>query len=256
MVSGIRWAAPDHASLLSAAVDVTTADGLVYVGKLLSTPDAPGHPPLLRHLTQGVVDVDYPASGGYVLHLYHFHHPWTHRGYAGSCVSGAQVTEDLFGDALDLWRANRRAEAAYELGRACHPLADGFVPYHAAGVAGCGHAGYEDWLTRDQRWREWLPAAGGRYQWQAIYQPGDGRAPHALDWRSPAHWVDLATHESWPWFRDRLNGCAGGLWGSRPDIRAFFPAAASVLVPATIRYLAGFLHLFFTLAGASPEAAG
>jgi hypothetical protein len=121
-------------------------------------------------------------------------------------------------------------------------------------VAGCGHAGYEDWLARDQRWREWLPEAGGRYQWQAVYRPGDGRTPHALDWRSPSHWVDLAAHESWPWFRDRLNGCAGGLCGSRPEIRPFFPAAASVLVPATIRYLAGFLHLFFTLAGASPEA--
>jgi hypothetical protein len=266
----LRWAAVDHASLLTAAVDVAKADGLGYLAKLLSTPagtipdnEPPPRlrsgpsvlPSLLDRLSQGVIDVDFPISGGYILHLYHFHHPWTHRGYAGSCLSGARVSEGLFTDALQLWRTGQRGEAVYELGRACHSLIDCFVPHHAAGVAGCGHGQYEAWLAQDQRWRQWAPQAGGRYQWQATYRGDDERRPHRLDWRTPSHWVDLAAHEAWPWFRDHLNGCAAGLGRPRSDVSPFFPEAAATLVPATVRYLAGFLHLFFVKAGATEAAA-
>jgi len=67
--------------------------------------------------------------------------------------------------------------------------------------------------------------------------------------------VDLAAHESWPWYAGHLNGCAGGLCGSHPDVAPFFPDAAAALVPGVVRYLAGFLHYFFTLADAVPAAA-
>ena len=244
-----RWAAPDHASLVTAAVDVASADGLEYLGRLLASSPAPGRPPFIAHVARGAVDADYPGSGGYVLHLYHFHHPWTHLGYAGCCSSAAQVTNRLFLDGLALWTGGRREEAAYELGRACHPLIDVWVPYHAAGVAGCGHGPYEAWLTEDGRWRDYVPGRGGRYSWQAVYRPGDGGPPHILDSRSPPHWVDLAAHESWAWYRDGLNGCANRRY------QEGFAAAAEVLVPGTVRYLAGFLHAFFTLAGEAPVAA-
>ena len=243
------WAAPDHAALLSAAVDVAAADGLDYLGRLLAAPAAPGRPSLLAALRRGAVDADYPASGGYILHLYHFHQPWTHRGYADSPVSGARVTAALFNKALHLWRAGRRAKAAYQLGRASHPLADCWVPYRAAGVLLCGHGPYEAWLTEGDRWREWLPGGGGRYSWQLAFRPDDGGPPHVLDWRTPYHWVDLAAHESYPWFTRCLDGCAG-VSGVR--LASFFPEAAAALVPGAVRYLAGFLHYFFTLAGAAP----
>jgi hypothetical protein len=61
--------------------------------------------------------------------------------------------------------------------------------------------------------------------------------------------VDLAAHESWAWYRDGLNGCANRRY------QEGFAAAAEVLVPGTVRYLAGFLHAFFTLAGEAPVAA-
>ncbi len=252
---GILWAAPDHASLVAAAVDVAAADGLTYMGRLLAGAEARGRPALMARLRQGAIDADYPASGGYVLHLYHFHHPWTHDGYAGSCVSAAQAADTLFGDALDLWQTGRRGEAIYELGRACHLFADCWIPYHAACVATCGHGQYEAWLAENGRWRDWVPGNGGRYQWHAVYRRHVAGPAHALDWRSPPHWVDLAAHESWPWYAGRLNGCARGIRGPRPHVAPFFPAAAAALVPGAVRYAAGFLHYFFTLAGEEAAAA-
>ncbi len=256
MAVELRWAAPDHASLVAAAVDVAAADGLVYLGRLLATaPEGAERGTLMARLRQGAMDADYPASGGYVPHLYHFHQPWTHRGYAGSCPSAAQVTDTLFGDALGLWRGGQRVEAAYELGRASHLVADCWIPYHAACVAQCGHGPYEAWLQEGGRWRDWAPGGGGEYEWQAVYRPADGGAPHVLDWRRVPHWVDLAAHESYPWYVARLNGCAGWWCRSHPDPSRHFPAAAASLVPGVIRCLAGFLHYFFTLAGVAPETA-
>lgn len=254
----VLWAAPDHAALVAAGVDVAAGDGFTYLGRLLATPEKPGRPTLMARLRQGAIDADSPGSGGYILHLYHFHHPWTHHGYAGSLISAAQVVDVLFADALSLWRDGRREDASYELGRACHPLADCWVPYHAAGVARCGHGPYEAWLTEGGRWRDWVPGNGGRYQWQAVYRRESGDSPdplppHVLDWRSPPHWVDLAAHESYPWYLHGMNGCAGGLCAHHPDVTPFFPQAAAALVPGVIRYLAGFLHYFFTLAGEAPD---
>ncbi len=242
----ILWAAPDHAALVSAAVDVAAADGLTYLGRLLTQPAGLKGGTLLSRLAQGAVDADYPVSGGYVLHLYHFHQPWTHRGYAGSEYSAANVASNLFGDALRLWRAGRRPEAAYELGRAAHVMTDCWIPQHAAGVAGCGHGPYEAWLTDSGRWRDYAPGGGGRYEWQAAYYPAEVGPPHVLDWRNPYDWVDLAAHESYTCYQDGLNGCVN------PGYREDFPAAARLLVPGAIRHLAGFLHYFFTLAGAAP----
>jgi hypothetical protein len=262
---------------------VAEADGLDYLPRLLGLPArgrsafpvgrrgaAAGRPrpapaSLGEHLLRGTVDADYPASGGYVLHLYHFHHPWSHRGYGGVCLSAATVVEDLVKDALRLWRAEAsgtagpaggrvltrgpgRAAAAYELGRAAHLLADCWVPHHAAGVAGCGHGAYEAWLEEGGRWREFAPSSGGAYRWQAVYRPGDDLhgVPHVLDWRNVRDWVDLAAHEALPWYDRYLNACR------HPGYEEHFAPAAARLVPAAVRHLAGFLHLFFTLAVAAP----
>ncbi len=247
--SGVRlmWAAPDHASLVREAVRVAGADGLTYLEALLGGG-------LLERLCQGAIDADYPASGGYVLHLYHFHNPWTHQGFARSCASAAHVATVLYADALGLWhRGSERSAAVYELGRACHLLADCWIPYHAAGTAFCGHGPYESWLTADGRYKRFLPRGGGRYEWRAVYEPRRGGVPHALDSRSPWAWVDLAAHESYPWFEDYLDGCAGR---TPAELEASFPAAAAVLVPGVVRYLAGYLHLFFSLAGEAGAGGG
>jgi len=239
--ASLLWAAPDHPSLIAAAIDVAAADGLDYLGRLLSTAPGKGLPPLISDLFRGSVDADYPAGGGYVLHLYHFHHPWTHRGYGGWCLSAGEAAERIFIDGLDLWHAGRRNDAAYELGRACHLLVDLWIPHHAAGIVGCGHGEYEEWLAENGRWRDFVPGGGGRYQWQGFYHPEGYRPPHVLDWRRPADWVDLSAHESWPWYRDYLNACL------HRDYRESFSTAAAQLVPGVIRYTAGFLHYFFTL---------
>lgn len=235
---GILWAAPDHARLVLAALAVAEADGRSFAAPLLQDGA------LLDHLLRGSVDADYPASGGYVLHLYHFHHPWTHRGYLNVCTSAGAVVDTLFGDALDLWGERRRPEALYELGRATHLLADAWIPHHAAGVAGCGHGEYERWLETGDRWRAYLPGEGGWYRWQEAYPPEGGGPPHVVDWRQPADWVDRSSHESWPWFRCCLNAC------EHDDVAAAFPGAAGELVPGAVRQLAGFLDLFFGWAAA------
>lgn len=246
----ILYAAPEHAAFIAAAADVAAADGYTYLGRLLSSSPGGGGQPLLAHVSRGALDADYPVSGGYILHLYHFHDPWTHRGFAGACHSAASVADILFTDALSLWRQGGRPSAAYELGRASHLLVDCFVPYHAAGVAGCGHGPYEAWLADGDRWRDYVPGSGGRYEWQAVHHfPGEARPPHAVDSRCPADWVDHAAHQSWVWYRERLDGCKNSGYA-----QAFDPAATD-LVAGTVRYLAGFLHYFFTLAGAAPPAA-
>jgi len=238
----VLWAAPDHPALVAAAVDVAAADGHTYLARLISSPPGEGRPPLVSDLFRGSLEADYPATAGYVLHLSHFHHPWTHRGYAGWCLSAARALERVFQDGLTLWRRDRRNEAAYELGRATHLLVDVWIPHHAAGVAGCGHGEFEGWLADGGRWRDFAPGSGGRYQWQAVFHPPRAGPPHVLDWRSPADWVDLAAHESFPWYELYLNLCR------HPEARDAFPRAAAHLVPGAIRYLAGFLHYFFTLA--------
>lgn len=201
----------------------------------------------MSFLTRGSVDADYPYSVGYIIHLYHFHHPWTHRGYAGWCRSAAPTLEAITSDALSLWLGGRREAAVYEIGRASHILADLWIPQHAAGVAGCGHGPYETWLAEDDRWLDYVPSSGGVYEWRALYEHPEGGARHELDSNRIRDWADLAAHESFAWYEAGLDACA------HPDFRDFFPAAAASLVPGAVRYLAGYLNLFFVAAGAGEE---
>jgi len=253
----LLWAARNHPGLVRAALDVASADGHTHLEQLLREPAevrsrqvagaARAQRTLLDLLLAGSVDADWPLSRGYVCHLHHFHHPWSHRGYLGAPGSAARVTGLLFTRALHLWARGDRAESAYHLGRATHLLADCWIPHHAAGVAGCGHRPYENWLSREDRWQAFLPADRGRYFWRAVYRPPDGVGPpHALDWRNPEDWADLGAHESLPWFEHSLNACRGKV--SPRD----FELAAAELVPGVVRYLAGFLRYFFSLAG-EPE---
>ncbi|MCL6581425.1 MAG: zinc dependent phospholipase C family protein [Firmicutes bacterium] len=235
----MRWAAQDHGGLLEAAVAVAAADGRDRTRQLLEAPPPGGSGPLLGWLVAGTVDADCPLSRGYVLHLYHFHHPWSHRGYLGVRRSAAEVVGRLWERALELWRRGRQAEAAYQLGRACHLVADAWVPHHAAGVSGCGHGAYEGWLAVSERWRSFAPQAGGYYSWLRVFRPEGGGRPHLANHRRPGDWVELGAHTSFPWFARALDGCR------RPGFREAFPEAAAELVPGTVRCLAGFLDRFF-----------
>jgi hypothetical protein len=45
----------------------------------------------LALLAEGAGDADKPLSGGYIVTLWHFHHPWSHRGYLTGSSSADQA---------------------------------------------------------------------------------------------------------------------------------------------------------------------
>ena len=112
----------------------------------------------LRLLTKGAADADKPFSGGFIVPFWHFHHPWSHRGYLVGNSSADQAAW-LFTFALDLWQKKREEQALYHLGRALHLVQDIFIPQHAAVTAFKGHSELEHWLS--ENWEDYRVDSGG-----------------------------------------------------------------------------------------------
>ena len=84
---------------------------------------------VLTLLAKGAMDADLPWKCGYILHMYHFHHPWTHRGYL-TYKSAADVLARLFTTGQNFWTYGRQDRALYQLGRMLHLIQDIFIPHH------------------------------------------------------------------------------------------------------------------------------
>lgn len=188
-------------------------------------------------LEKGTRDADVPFSGGYIFHAFHFHHPWTHRGYL-TARSSADDTARYFALAVKLWQAGDKAAAIYQLGRSIHLVQDIFVPHHAGVTAFHGHGQLEKWLTRN--WKPYQVTHGGYYHWDERFTAKDGTT-HRVRSESPYDWIDFGSHLSHVWY-EKYFRC------KRFNEDTFHKVAAKI-VPNVLRHNAGYLNKFFQEVG-------
>lgn len=184
-------------------------------------------------LEDGTRDADIPFSGGYIFQFFHFHHPWTHRGYlfAGS---SADETVSIFNLAVELWKNGDKAEAIYQLGRSLHLIQDIFVPQHS-GVTACnGHSQLEKWLT--DNWRPYQVTSGGYYHWEATFSAKDGSSHHVRS-ENPYDWIDFGSHLSFVWYKRYFR--------KKKFNEDTFHEVAAKIIPNVLRHSAGYLNKFF-----------
>lgn len=187
-------------------------------------------------LAEGSGDADKPLSGGYILTLWHFHHPWTHRGYLTGRSSADQAAR-LYAIALNLWQNGKRGKALYQLGRALHLVQDIFIPQHAGITAFKGHGPLEKWLTKNAK--PYLVDDGGFYYWEDSFRKKNRR--HRVYSDRIYDWIDCGSHLSIDWFKEYF---ADGKYDEET-----FKEVAGLIVPSALRFSAGFLHKFFSDAG-------
>ncbi len=184
-------------------------------------------------LEEGTRDADIPFSGGYIWHFFHFHHPWTHRGYL-TCRSAADETAGLFARAVILWECGQKAEAMYQLGRSIHLVQDIFVPHHAAVTAFNGHGQLERWLT--DNWRPYQVTRGGYYHWDETFTDEQGRSHHVRS-ENIYDWIDFGSHLSFVWYEKYFR--------NKAFTEDTFHEVAAKIVPNVLRHSAGYLNKFF-----------
>ena len=184
-------------------------------------------------LEAGTRDADIPFSGGYIFQLFHFHHPWTHRGYLFA-RSSADETVSIFTQAVDLWKAGDKAEAIYQLGRSLHLVQDIFVPQHAGITAFNGHRQLEIWLT--DNWKPYQVTSGGYYHWDETFTAENGSTHHVCS-ENPYDWVDFGSHLSIVWYDKYFR--------NKKFNEDTFHEVAAKIVPNVLRHCAGYLNKFF-----------
>ena len=189
----------------------------------------------LTLMAKGAMDADLPWTRGYILHMYHFHHPWTHRGYL-TYKSAADVLAALFTTGQNFWTAGRLDRALYQLGRMLHLLQDIFIPHHAAVTAFNGHGQLEGWLANN--WHRFLIEEGGYYSWETTFQNTASQI-HTVSSKNPYDWIDTGSHISITWYQKYYS------YNEDNSLNNFFPRLASKIVPYNLRYSAGFINRFF-----------
>src|SRR5690554_2693021 len=137
-----------HMELAEATATILAHDGKEEICQLLDARDDSTDQKYIDILAEGTRAADVPLSGGYICTLWHFHHPWTHRGYLVE-KSSAVVTSELFSAAIKLWQTGDKSNAIYQLGRALHLLQDIFIPHHSGISAVKGHGDFEKWLSNN-----------------------------------------------------------------------------------------------------------
>jgi len=188
----------------------------------------------LQMLTDGTRDADIPFSGGYICHMKHFHHPWSHRGYL-SRTSSADTTAKLFTIAANNWQAGSKHKAIYHLGRALHLVQDIFVPHHAGITAFKGHGQLEQWLL--DNWKDYQVQNGGYYNWNKNFCNAQGTC-HQVMSTNIYDWIDYGSHISIDWYNTFF---AEGRY-SEDDFKEIAP----LIIPNVLRLSAGLIHKFFS----------
>lgn len=184
-------------------------------------------------LEDGTRDADTIFSGGYILHAFHFHHPWTHCGYL-TTRSSADETVRLFDLAIELWKIGEKAEAIYQLGRSIHLVQDIFMPQHSGITAFNGHRQLEKWLT--DNWEAYLVKSGGYYHWNEIFSSKDGNIHHVCS-KNTYDWIDLGSHLSFDWYQQYFK--------NKKFNEDTYHKVANKIIPNVLRYSAGYLNKFF-----------
>ena len=227
-----------HMNLIYPTSLVLKNDGKGDIYRLLTKPMEGEGKTGIELLEQGTRDADVPFSGGYIWHMWHFHHPWIHRGYLSS-KSSADVLAELFFKALALWQTGSKAEALYQLGRSLHLIQDIFVPHHAGITAFRGHGDLEEWLL--QNWEPYKVDSGGYYEWKEFFYNNGKRIRHRVSSDNPYDWIDHGSHISIDWYNKHFRRC-------RYD-RDSFPKIAPFIVSHVMRFSAGFINRFISEAG-------
>ncbi|MFO8060192.1 MAG: zinc dependent phospholipase C family protein [Bacillota bacterium] len=223
----------DHYQMIRFTAELLRNDGVWDVHDFLLSTHPGTAEQYLALLAAGARDADLPWSRGYILHTFHFHHPWSHRGFL-TCRSAADVVAALFTGAQKCWMSGRRDRAIYQLGRMLHLIQDIFIPHHAAVTIRSGHGQLEEWLGH--RWHMHLVRQGGCYSFVQTFRNGDGRA-HEVSSQNPYDWIDGPSHIALSWYEEYF----GDGWTS-----AYFPSdLVSNITSHTLRYSAGFINRFF-----------
>ncbi len=218
-------------------VELLKNDGKEELYHFLNSTPRAGAEKYCHFIARGARDADIPWSRGYILQLYHFHHPWTHRGYLCRKSSADQLAQSFAG-AQNLWTSGRKERALYQLGRMLHLIQDIFVPHHAGVTARRGHAELERWLAI--HWRHYLVEEGGCYIWEETFASSDSGQIHAVSSKNPYDWIDKGSHISIRWYERYFQDYEG------QNGALFFPEVASKIIPCTLRHSAGFINRFFT----------
>lgn len=188
---------------------------------------------LLALLAKGAKDADIPFSGGYVCHMSHFHHPWTHHGFH-SKTSSADLTVKLFTIAQKNWQTGKKGMAMYHLGRALHLIQDIFIPHHAKITNRNGHGQLERWL--DANWKAYRVVKGGYYNWQYNFCNEHGKC-HKVNSSNIFDWIDCGSHISIDWYNK--------YFAQRDISNSIFHEISKLIIPHVLRFSAGFIYKFF-----------
>lgn len=236
----IKWDAQDHGQLVPYMVDCLANDGHRPLAVLLRRPRSDGRT-LEDDIAWGAKAADNPLSSSWVNVVRHFHNPCTHMAVENSPFTAANAASSARARAVFDWRCGRRSEAAIHLGRCLHLLCDvGGIPHHAANAGYIvldpfGHRDYENWLKRNDRWREYAVTSGGFYApWHLSHPCGD--RVHITTSTRTYDWIDQISSASFVLMRlvDK----------HVPGYRDNYPRVAAQLVPHVIRWGAGFMQDF------------
>jgi hypothetical protein len=223
-----------HMELVNLIAILLQNDGKGDAYRLLNSTDEVTGKTGLELLAEGTKNADLPFSGAYILHLLHFHHPWSHRGYLIK-HSSADETARLFAAAKNIWQNGAKGEAIYQLGRAVHLIQDINIPHHAAVTAISGHGDFEKWLTDNGN--DYLVQSGGYYSWEEEFCDQDGQT-HYVNSANPYDWIDYGSHLSFPSFKQYFSDCN--------HTEEMFPQVAALVMPHVLRLSAGFISKFFS----------
>jgi phospholipase C len=224
----------NHMELVSLTCEILRNDGKADIFLFLNSTDEGTEKTFMTLLEEGTKNADIPFSGGYICHMLHFHHPWTHRGYL-SKRSSADKTVGLFTKATNDWRAGRKGRAIYHLGRTLHLIQDIFIPQHAGITSQKGHSELEKWLT--DNWKSYQVVRGGYYHWEYTFRNHDDSCHHVTS-VNPYDWIDCGSHISIDWFNSYF-------FDKAYDEDTFHKAAA-LIIPNVLRFSAGFIYRFFS----------
>ncbi|NLZ38760.1 MAG: hypothetical protein GX893_04045 [Firmicutes bacterium] len=221
-----------HMELAEAIITILANDGKKNIVEIFN--DTSSGLNLIKILAEGTRAADIPFSGGYICTLWHFHHPWSHRGYLTK-KSSANVTAELFAAAEKLWLEGNKEKAVFQLGRALHLLQDIFIPHHSGITAVKGHGDLEKWLT--DNWKKYRVESGGFYHWSEKFCDADGNC-HSVNSANPYDWIDYGSHLSFAWYRE--------FFANSKYNEETFKKAAKLIIPNALKFSAGFVHLFFS----------
>ncbi|MBS4030604.1 MAG: hypothetical protein KGZ63_04160 [Clostridiales bacterium] len=231
-VIGPLFKIDNHINLAEHTSLILYNDGYEDIYLLLHNTDEVTGKTYLVLLSEGTRDADIPFSGGYICHMKHFHHPWSHRGYL-SKTSSADSTSRLFAIATNNWHAGNKGKSIYHLGRALHLIQDIFIPQHSGITAMKGHGQLEEWLMKN--WERYQVVNGGYYNWEETFC--DQQDCHFVTSDKPYDWIDYGSHISIDWYNSYF---ADGRYNEDT-----FTEVASQIIPNVLRMSAGFIYRFF-----------